>query len=475
MQSSVSDPAPRVLVIGLDGAAPELVFDAWRNDLPVLDELMRSGVHGPLESTIPAITVPAWSSMMTGRDPGQLGIYGFRNRLDWSYDRLGIATGRDVAYPRVWERLSEHGRHVATVAVPQTYPVKPINGDVVGCFLTPSARSEYTYPAALKREIEGWVDGEFLVDVPNFRSEDKDATLANIYRLADQHFEVCRRLLGRATYDYFMLVDMGVDRVHHAFWKFMDPRHPRYQPGHRFASAIHDYYVHVDSLIGGLLELVPDDTVVLVVSDHGGQAMMGGYAINEWLRDDGYLTVGDYPDTLATLDRCAVDWSGTAAWGDGGYYGRLFMNVGGREPSGTIPGDTYEAFRTRLIEEIGDLPDHLGRPLGSRAYRPQDLYREVRGFPPDLVVYFGDLTWRSVGKLGLGSRWTFENDTGPDDANHSQHGIFIMRGGGLPAGERLDGLRIHDVAPTLLTMFGLEYDEAARGRPMNLSPVSTTA
>ena len=142
--------APPVLVIGLDGASPELIFERWRNDLPVLDELMRRGVHGPLESTVPAITVPAWSSMMTGRDPGQLGIYGFRNRLDRSYERLGIATALDVRHPRVWDELSADGRRVATIGVPQTYPIRPVNGHVVSCFLTPNDRSQFAFPASLR-------------------------------------------------------------------------------------------------------------------------------------------------------------------------------------------------------------------------------------------------------------------------------------------------------------------------------------
>ncbi|MCS6939866.1 MAG: alkaline phosphatase family protein, partial [Roseiflexus sp.] len=71
---------PQLLIIGLDCAEPSLVFDRWRADLPTLSRLMAEGVYGELESCIPAITVPAWSCMMSGRDPGELGIYGFRNR-----------------------------------------------------------------------------------------------------------------------------------------------------------------------------------------------------------------------------------------------------------------------------------------------------------------------------------------------------------------------------------------------------------
>ncbi|HXG40638.1 MAG TPA: alkaline phosphatase family protein, partial [Candidatus Limnocylindrales bacterium] len=441
----------RILVIGLDGAEPSLVFDRWRADLPTLDRLMAEGLFARLESTVPAITVPAWASMMTGRDPGQLGIYGFRNRLDSSYGRLGIANALSVRYPRVWDLASSAGLRVATIAVPQTFPVRPVNGYVVGCFLTPGPRSQYAYPLSLKAEVERWIGGDLLVDVPDFRSEDKERILGDIYRMADQHFEICRRLLARERFDFFMTVDMGVDRIHHGFWKYMDPAHPKHVPGHPLASAIHDYYVYVDRQLESLLGLVPDDTIVVVCSDHGGQAMSGGICLNEWLVESGLLVLERYPETLTPFEQCDVRWPETSVWGDGGYYGRVFLNVAGREPEGRIPAADYRPVRDRLAAELAAIPDPDGAPLGTRVFKPEEIYREVRNVPPDLIVYFGDLEWRSVGSLGSRTVWTFENDTGPDDANHSQHGILVLvdplRPGG---GERLADVSIYDVGPTLL-------------------------
>ena len=257
----------RMVVIGLDCATPELVFDLWRDDLPTLRRLMDDGAWGRMNSTIPAITVPAWASMTTGRDPGELGFYGFRNRADHSYDRMTIANANALSYPRIWDALSERGSRVGVLGVPQTFPVHPVNGEMVSCFLTPSAKSEYTYPHELRDDIASWLDDEFLVDVPNFRSDDKDRILSDIYRLADQHFDVAEHLLDREAHDFFMMVDMGVDRIHHAFWKYMATDHPKHEPNHRFASAIHDYYVHVDDRIGRIIRRLDDDTIVVVVSD----------------------------------------------------------------------------------------------------------------------------------------------------------------------------------------------------------------
>jgi predicted AlkP superfamily phosphohydrolase/phosphomutase len=463
--------APRMLVIGLDCAAPELVFDAWRADLPTIDGLMRRGAYGPLESTIPAITVPAWASMMTGLDPGQLGFYGFRNRADYSYDRMTIADARAIRQPRLWNVLGEAGKRVAVIGVPQTFPVQPVNGYLVSCFLTPSAKNEFTYPPELKKEIVGWIDGEFLVDVPDFRSDNKDRILADIYRMADQHFTVCKRLLERERFDYFMTVDMGVDRIHHAFWRYMDPRHPKHEPGNRFESAIHDYYVYIDGKIAELLELVDDDTVVLVVSDHGGKPILGGLCVNEWLIQEGYLTLRDYPrEGPVPLHKCEIDWARTLAWGEGGYYGRLFLNVRGREPDGAVAPEDYERERSELADKLTRLTDPNGRGIGTVVYRPEEVYAEVGGVPPDLIVYFGDLDWRSVGSVGLRSVWTFENDTGPDDANHAQQGMFVLYDPANPAGGKaLSLLSIYDVAPTLLARLGHRPPAGGRGKVIDFA------
>lgn len=454
----------KVFVIGLDCAPPELVFDQFRNDLPNLSRLVATGAWGELESCHPPITVPAWSSMLSSRDPGQLGFYGFRNRANHSYNGMTIATSTAVKADRVWDILSVAGKEVVLVGVPQTFPVKPVNGVMVSSFLTPSIESQYTYPATLKEEIAGWV-GEYMLDVRGFRTEDKDHLLKQIYEMTEKRFTVLKRLLQTRSWDFFMFVEMGTDRIHHGFWKFMDPRHPKHEPGNRYQEAIRDYYKAVDEGIGELLSHLDDDTVVMVVSDHGAKRMDGGICFNEWLMQEGYLTLKRKPEGTVSLEKCEVDWSRTKAWGSGGYYGRLFLNVEGREPQGIIPPWQYEAVRDELIAKLEAITDEEGRNIGTKALRPQDLYRETRNVPPDLIVYFGDLYWRSVGSIGLGSITTHENDTGPDDANHAQNGLIIVNDPRRSLGGReLTGLQLMDVAPTLLEWLGVAVPDNMEGR-----------
>ncbi|MEO0408704.1 MAG: alkaline phosphatase family protein [Cyanobacteria bacterium P01_A01_bin.135] len=461
---SRSYPSPRLIVIGLDCMEPSLVFDQWRSDLPNLSRLMAQGSYGRLESSIPAITVPAWSCMMSGRDPGELGIYGFRNRRSRDYHNMGISDGRAVKVPRLWDLMGDAGWTVAVLSVPGTSPPYPVNGSLVSCFLTPNTGITFTYPPELGFQIREWMP-DFMLDVPQFRSNDKARILENLYTLCDQRFSLAEKLIHQDQPDMLMLVDMGTDRIHHSFWKPMDPRHPQYEPDSPYESAIHDYYVHVDQRIGELLSRCDEDTAVLVVSDHGARPLMGGVCINEWLMAQGYLTLKETPSTATALDQAAVDWSQTKVWGAGGYYARIFINVEGREPQGVVPMAEYEGLRSQLTEKLQTLTDPEGKPLNVKVFRPQEIYQRVRGMAPDLIVYFDDLAWRSIGSVGMEALHTTDNDTGPDDANHAPYGLMIFHDPQQPkGGQVLEGAQLYDVLPTLLDRYGLPAPPRLRGK-----------
>lgn len=457
---------PKVVVIGLDCAEPSLVFDRYADRLPNLTRLRDSGAWGTLRSCDPPITVPAWMSMMSSKDPGTLGYYGFRNRADRSYEKMTTATSLAVKEPLLWDYLGAAGKQVILIGVPQTYPPRPVNGLMVTDFLTPSVESNYTFPPQLKAEIAGFPDVHpYEFDVSDFRTPDKGKIRDALHRMTEKRFALARRLMTTKPWDFFMMVEMGTDRVHHAFWQYMDQSHHRYEPGNPYEAVIPDYYEHVDRKIGELLEVVPKDAHVLVVSDHGAQCMEGGVAINEWLIQKGYLVLHETPTAPSRLEGLKVDWSKTTAWGSGGYYGRLFLNVKGREPYGVIDPRDYESTRDRFVAELEALGGPDGNPIGTRVLKPEDLYQTVRGIaPPDLFVYFGDLRWRSVGTVGTGQIHTFENDTGPDDANHAPEGMIIATGPGVTPHGPIRGMQLMDVTPTVLRCFGLDVPPDLQGR-----------
>ena len=271
------------MLIGLDCAEPSLVLERWRDELPTISGLMERGSYGRLTSVIPPITVPAWSCMMSSKTPGDLGVYGFRNRSDHTYDGGFIAMSTAIKEPRLWDYVTRAGGSSIVLSVPGCYPPRPLNGVMVGCFLTPSLDSKYTYPAALKDEIAEVV-GEYLFDTKDFRTNDKEYLLRQVYEMTDRRFALAEHLLETKPWSLFAMVEMGPDRMHHGFWKFMDPEHRKHEPGNAYENAILDYHRHVDGLIGKLLEHADEDTVVFILSDHGAKRLDGGIRINEWLR-----------------------------------------------------------------------------------------------------------------------------------------------------------------------------------------------
>ncbi len=454
----------RVLLVGLDCAAPEIVFDRLGTELPNIARLRAKGLWGVLESCHPPITVPAWMVMATGKDPGRLGLYGFRHRKGASYTDGWVATSGAVKEPTVWDICGLDGRQSCVLGVPPSYPPRPIPGWLVGCFLTPDAQRIYTYPASLTEEIEA-VTGGYRFDV-EFRIEDRDRLLTDLYEMTECHFTAARHLLTTRPWDLFWVVEIGVDRIHHAFWKYFDPAHPKYEAGNRYEQVIPDYYRFVDARIGELLALVPDDTVVLVVSDHGAKAMKGAFCINQWLADEGYLSFARPPEKGIPLEKAAVDWSKTRAWGWGGYYARIFFNIRGRELQGVVPPDDVPREREELTRRLKQLRDPAGRVMDTMVFTPADLYREARGDAPDLLVYLDNLAWRSAGTVGWPSLYLAENDTGPDDAVHAQQGIFVLYDPRREHGRQIDGRGILDVAPTVLRILGVAVPSDLGGHPI---------
>jgi predicted AlkP superfamily phosphohydrolase/phosphomutase len=428
--------------------------------------LMDLGVYGRLESVVPPITVPAWMCLSTSQDPGSLGVYGFRNRTDHSYEKLGFANSASIKALAMWDQLAQEGKKSIVVGVPPNYPPRKVNGISIGCFLTPDpVKNDFTYPAKVKAQITELV-GDYPVDVKNFRTDRKDWLRDEIFAMSRKQWQVVRWLLKEQEWDYFHFVDIGLDRVHHGFWNYFDKRHVQYEPGNAYENVIPDYYLWLDQQIGGVLELLTDDTVLLVVSDHGAQRLDGGFAVNQWLIQEGLLVLDEPPTEIASFTQLKVNWSKTRVWSEGGYYARVFFNVQGREPQGVIRAAEYESFRDEMKAKFEALKDDKGGPLNSLVFKPDQLYQRVRNVAPDLIVHFGGLYWRSIGTVGHPALHVQENDTGPDACNHAQFGMFLLASPNCPLSGEYQGARLLDIAPTLLDLAGYEIPESMQGRSL---------
>jgi predicted AlkP superfamily phosphohydrolase/phosphomutase len=454
----------KILVVGLDCAAPELLLGDER--LVNFRSLMDAGCYGRLESVIPPITVPAWMCMATSQDPGSLGVYGFRNRTDHSYAGLGIVDARSITELAIWDQIAREGGRSVVIGVPPGYPPRKVNGVSVGCFLTPdTSRGGYTHPPDAARRIEKLV-GHYPVDVKDFRTNDKARLRDEIYAMSRKHFAVVRDFLQHEPWEYFQFVEIGLDRMHHGFWKYHDTEHVLHEPDSPYRDTIRDYYRYLDEELGSLLELLTADTVVLVVSDHGAQRLDGGFCVNEWLVREGLLVLNEYPREVTPFAKLDVNWGKTRVWSEGGYYARVFFNVKGREPDGVIESSDYERFRDEVKARFEATTDAEGRALGTLVFKPEEIYRTVRNVAPDLVVHFGALYWRSIGGVGYPTLHLLENDTGPDDCNHAQFGAFILAAPNSPLSGEVEGAHLLDIAPTLLELGGYDRPPSMHGRSL---------
>jgi predicted AlkP superfamily phosphohydrolase/phosphomutase len=454
----------KICVLGLDCAAPEIAFGDER--LANLRELMRRGIYGRLESVIPPITVPAWMCMVTSQDPGSLGVYGFRNRTDYSYSGLGFVTSASIETPALWDYLAARGKKSIVVGLPPGYPPRRVNGISIGCFLTPDTiKADYTYPSSLKTKITELV-GEYPVDVKGFRTDNKDWLKQEIFAMSRKQWQVVHWLMKEQEWDYFHFVDIGLDRVHHGFWNYFDKQHVQYTPGNPYEDVIPEYYRWIDEQIGLVLKSLDRDTVLLVVSDHGAQRLDGGFAVNEWLVHEGLLVLDEYPSAITPFNKLKVNWAKTKVWSEGGYYARVFFNIEGREPQGSVPAASYSSLQESMKARFEGLSDDKGQPLNSLVFNPQEIYQKARNVPPDLIVHFGGLYWRSIGSVGYGRFHVQENDTGPDACNHAQFGMFMLSAPECRTHGEFQRAKLLDIAPTLLDLAGYPIPEAMQGRSL---------
>jgi len=443
----------RVCIIGLDCLSPDLVFGDLAAELPVLGALCRTGISGRMQSTVPPITVPAWTAMVTGRDPGALGIYGFRDRTAYDYQSRRFASSLDVTAPTLWSLAGRAGLRSRVIGVPQTHPPQPIVGALVSDAPAAESGTSFTYPADIAAETLRLAAGD-LFGVVEHRQLDRRALLASVREATAARFRLARAWLEMADWQLFMLVDMGADRIQHAFWG-----HDRH--------LVHAYYRELDREVGTLVERLRADDVVLVVSDHGAQVNAGGFALNEWLIATGYLRLREGGERHATppapLRSEDVDWAHTSAWAEGGFVGRIYLNVAGREPHGTVTEERVAALKAEISERFTELRGPDGTKVSVVLHDPTRLYSEARGVPPDLMVELDGYAYRALGTLGHRSLWVRDNDTGLDEANHAPHGVLILRDG---RGERPapPDLSLYDVAPTVLDRLGVARPEGIFGR-----------
>ncbi len=135
----------------------------------------------------------------------------------------------------------------------------------------------------------------------------------------------------------------------------------------------------------------------------------------------------------------------------------------GREEEGVVEPDEYEGVREEIAERLRRVRGQRGEEWDTKVLKPDELFPVVNGDAPDLMVYFDDLSWRSAGTMGHGTKYLLENDTGPDDAVHDKYGLYIYYDPRRDLGGRIEDMNILDVAPTVLKVMGLRVSPDMEG------------
>jgi predicted AlkP superfamily phosphohydrolase/phosphomutase len=501
--------ARRALVIGLDAATWDIVDPLLaRGELPNLARLVEAGPRGPLRSTIPPLTFCAWPAIMTGKNPGQIGIFSFYEQDLTVYERgKRVSTARPLVGQTWFDLVGQAGGRVISYGVPMTYPAWPVNGAMVSGFPTPDMTRTYAYPAELEARIPGLLPAESR-EVPREAMASADAvawSLEMVDRYYRSSLEALRELFAEGQVGLCMVAENLTDLFVHRFWWLRDPSFPTHDAGAsaRVGDPIAEVYRRTDTWIGDLLDLAGPDALVAVVSDHGsGSGATRLWSPNAWLRQQGLLfgrgglrrglvrsgfkvarAVAEAVGVAGTLRARAggsavgraradierIDWSRTRAYRIAMYPlgGGIHLNVRGRQPQGTVQaGREYEELRDRIIAGLLEIRDPRdGTQVVRLARRREDLYSGPFVERAPDIVFLNDPRYRSDWRLAPLTDDIPLVALRRHSGDHRLDGLLAFRGAGVfRAAAQLEGANVTDVAPTLLHALGLPVPDDMDGR-----------
>ncbi len=505
-----------VYVFGLDGVPPELVdrgIDAGR--LPNFERMRGEGTDGTTRSTVPPLSMIAWSSFATGRNPGNHGVYNFMLKDEEGYGTtfVNADTLREQSVP-VWEYLDAEGKRSGVMNVMPGYPPSRTSGFHISDNITTPSSGSYAFPDQLEADIESRV-GEY--DVDPYESYDDGTDEENLGGLLDAFFEIERKRIEVAKMlvadygcDFYSLVFSGPDNVLHVLGHVLDETHPKHDPD--VAARYDDKPLQLlelyDDFLGWVMERVDDEDTVMVLSDHGHGPIYQTINLNSWLYQAGYLELEDRPWTrlkqfgynhvydavetamselnlfsklkmgvartsgdgsgpdlaeLLTISRKDIDWSRTAAFtvASGG---QVYLNTDDHD-EGAIPPEKYDDVRERLREELLAIehPERGERVIDSVLYGEDvygDEYDETR---PDLVCMPAP-GYQIQYPQTMKTERVFGDPpkTGSHTSQHEMHGIFYAWGGPVESetGVTVD---LTDFAPTACSLLDVPVPEEMDG------------
>jgi predicted AlkP superfamily phosphohydrolase/phosphomutase len=480
-----------LLLVGIDGATFDLL-GPWlaAGYLPAMARLRERGVSGALASTTPPVTPAAWATFMTGMNPGKHGIFDFFHARSADPDRPQMVNATDMKALPFWYYLSEAGRRVGMLNVPLTYPPLPVNGFLVPGLLSPDEGAT-TYPPDFLAPYRPELGPYRIVPRIAYHPRRLDDFVAELRHVTETQIRYALRVAQDHATDFLMVHFFAPDLAQHKLWHLQDETHPWYRPAKaaHYGNAIRDLFVQIDRGLAALLALLPQDTTVILMSDHGFGPQHTVVNLNNYLLASGLLalkaeagvrlrTWAARQERLAgaavRLARLAgrerllgyadVDWARTRAYARG-HMGQIYLNLQGREPQGSVAPADYHAVRV----EVMALLKNWRHPGSQRPLIERIIPNESAGHGPylhqgpDLHLVMDGYRALAYPLFAADGRLVTEQPL-VDSGNHRPEGIFIAAGPQVRRGGAVEGARLQDLAPTVLHLLGVAVPADMDGR-----------
>jgi predicted AlkP superfamily phosphohydrolase/phosphomutase len=354
----------KVVVVGLDGVPHSFIQKMLKGgEFPNFKSLLSEGSMAKLRSTIPCVSSVAWSSYMTGRNPGKHNIYGFVDRDPKSLD-IYIPTSKNMGCQTLWESLGQQGKRVLVINVPLTYPPRPVNGILIGCFLCINI-DKISYPREISQTLKRM---GYRIDADARQARENEAAfLEDIHETLRKRVEIGLHLYEKEEWDFFQLHIMETDRMNHFFWDGWA------EESSRNRDVFFKFYREVDKALGEIVRKVDPGSELIVLSDHGFCSIQKEVNLNTWLKEKGWLKF----EGEASQDLKAIHPSS-----------RAYSLLPGRIYFFNKDESEQKGLEEEVISSLLDLRDSSSGPnMIRKVWRREEIYRgSYERNSPDLVA-----------------------------------------------------------------------------------------
>lgn len=471
----------RTILIGLDGATFSVLNPLMEDGtMPFLKQFVSRGVRAKLFSTPHPLTPPAFTSMATGRSPGNHGIYDFiRGEEKDGKMFFTLYDSRDVRCETIWSIASRHHRTVGVINFMMTSPPKPVQGYIIPGMVHWRHMRRNLYPPELYDEIKAIPGFDAKKLAWDFRQVEKAVFIMpnEEYREWVMHhiererqwFEITRHLMTRHPTDLMAVVFDGVDKIQHICWEFLDPSFSSSNPSEwerEVRALCLQYFRELDGFLKEIVDCAGPDANVFIVSDHGFGPTYSRFHVNQLLHNWGYLQWrADTPDASEQYRRdqeiVDLNWDKTIVYARTRSNNGIYIRIAQKPGEIGIPPEQYELFRQKLAEQLLNFTDpSTGQQIVKKVLLREEAFSgATMSEAPDLTLILYD-----YGLISIAKKDVIVEKRERVGGTHYPEGIFIAVGPHILKGSELSQLFLMDIGSTMLYSLTLPVPEDFEGK-----------